>query len=364
MTQPAHLPALWRPGPCSIGLQADTVGEMTGRHLLLVLCCLLAACGQGQPRDAFVDTRLPPGLATRFFPPEGWAWGLVQTGDYPAQRYGVSSPRNAPIAHILILPGYGESAETWFETAGELNARGYAVWVLEAAGQGGSGRYSVAADTGHIPDPEADLQAIRAMIRASLPQDRKPLILVGSQSGGILAILAASDRSGAKRLVLSALPPPSQVTSMETGLTRLGLGWLRDPRQGGWRRTQTPLRGADPYRGSLAHDWQVANPDLRMAAPSIGWRVVMAQAGSDAAKRLASIDLPVLMIDSGLPFEGACKRAPRCRALRIADTASDVPGHLLVDRSRSQWIKAIDGFVQQEPELSPRSGPPPRIDEP
>ena len=337
---------------------------MTVRHLLLGLCCLLAACGPGQPRDAFVDTRLPPGLATRFFPPEGWAWGLVQTGDFPAQRYGVSSPRNAPIAHVLVLPGYGESAEAWFETAGDLNARGYAVWILEPAGQGGSGRFSAAADTGHVPDTEADLQAIRAMIRSSLPQDRKPMILVGSQSGGILAILAAADRLGAKRLVLSALPSPSPVTSLEAGLTRLGLGWLRDPRQGGWRRTRTTLAGADPYRGRLAQEWQAANPDLRMASPSIGWRVVMAEASEDAAKRLPSFDLPVLMIDGGASFEGACKQAARCQVLQIADRAWRAPGHLLGDGSRSQWIEAIDRFIRQEPGLSPWSSPPPRTDAP
>jgi len=337
---------------------------MTVRHLILALCCLLAACGPGRPRDAFVDTRLPPGLATRFFPPEGWAWGLVQTGDNPPQRYGVSSPRNAPIAHILVLPGYGENAEAWFETTGDLNARGYAVWVLEPAGQGGSGRFSAAADTGHIPDTGADLQAIRAMVRSSLPEDRKPLILVGSQSGGILAILAAADRPGAKRLILSALPPPSPSTSLASGLTRLGLGWLRDPREGGWRRTRTALAGTDPYRGRLAHDWQAANPDLRMAGPSIGWRVVMAQAGQDATKRLASIDLPVLMIDGGPPFEDACKRAARCEDRRIAGAPSRAPGHLLRDTPRTRWIQTLDSFIRQEAGLSPWSNPPPRADDP
>src|SRR5215472_13314829 len=43
-------------------------------------------------REPFVESRVPPDLAERFYPPEGWAWGLVQLGDGPALRYGVAAP--------------------------------------------------------------------------------------------------------------------------------------------------------------------------------------------------------------------------------------------------------------------------------
>ena len=121
------------------------VGRMY-RAPLLCLALLLTACGQGGGREPFTDSRTPPGLASRFLAPEGWAWGLAQAEGFPAQRYGVSSPSTGPVAHIVVLPGYGESAEAWFETARDFNARGYTVWVLEGAGQGGSGRFTGARD--------------------------------------------------------------------------------------------------------------------------------------------------------------------------------------------------------------------------
>jgi lysophospholipase len=103
---------------------AGTNGAMA-RALLAALALLLAACGRvDDARAPFLESRTPPSLAGRFYPPEGWAWGLVKPGAYPEQRYGVGSPPVVPRADVLIVPGFGESAETWFETAGDLIARG------------------------------------------------------------------------------------------------------------------------------------------------------------------------------------------------------------------------------------------------
>eukprot|EP01030_Chromulinospumella_sphaerica_P020885 gene20885-20809_t len=174
------------------------------RGLLLCLALLLSACGQDGGREPFTESRTPPVISARFLPPEGWAWGLVQAGDYPAQRYGVSSPATGPLAHIVILPGYGESAEAWLETATDFNARSYTVWVLEGAGQGGSGRFTGGRDVGHIPDMQPDLLGVKALLRMVIPEDGKPVILVGERSGAVVAILAAREGYGGDAQVLLA----------------------------------------------------------------------------------------------------------------------------------------------------------------
>jgi len=51
--------------------------RLTGAGCALAL---LAACGAHDPRAAFVDAQPPPALAERFYPPEGWAWGLISVG--------------------------------------------------------------------------------------------------------------------------------------------------------------------------------------------------------------------------------------------------------------------------------------------
>ena len=106
------------------------------RTLLAALLLLtLAACGQGELAGPFADSRTPPVLGPRFFKPEGWAWGYVQAGKRPVQRYGVVTTWRGPRATIVVLPGYGESAEVWYESAAALTRRGYSVWVLDRAGQ-------------------------------------------------------------------------------------------------------------------------------------------------------------------------------------------------------------------------------------
>src|SRR5580692_8441367 len=57
---------------------------------------------------AFIDSRPPPDLAERFYPPENWAWGELQPDGGSVQRYGVSAPSVVSKADVLILPDYGE----------------------------------------------------------------------------------------------------------------------------------------------------------------------------------------------------------------------------------------------------------------
>src|SRR5579871_5646097 len=59
--------------------------------LALVVWIGLVSLGLA-PRDSedpFVETRPPPALPERFYPPAAWAWGLLQADDAPPQRYGV-----------------------------------------------------------------------------------------------------------------------------------------------------------------------------------------------------------------------------------------------------------------------------------
>ena len=45
-----------------------------------MLALLLSACRIDDAREPFTDSQIPPGLEERFYPPEGWTWGLVKAG--------------------------------------------------------------------------------------------------------------------------------------------------------------------------------------------------------------------------------------------------------------------------------------------
>lgn len=332
-------------------------------RLALLLLLFLGACGQQGGTDPFVESRMPPGASALAFPPRGWAWGLVQVGQYPPQRYGVSSSRNSPLAHILILPGYGESAEAWFETAADLNRRGYAVWVLDGAGQGGSGRFTLPRDVGHIPSIEPDLAGVKAMLRTVIPADGPPVIVLGQQAGGMLAVLADQRGFAGDGLIISGPWPTAAPGPLEEAVATVRLGWLRDPRTAGWAR-ETPYRtgapGRDARRAGVQQSWQVANPDLRMGGPSIGRTVVEARARADALAALPTLRTPTLLIGASGPLDQACARAVAC------STAPSPPGargpyfHLDLDGPRGAWLAQLDGFVRERrAERAPKQGPAP-----
>ena len=182
----------------------------------MVVLLALAACGRDD-RAAFVESAPPPGLAERFAPPENWAWGEIEVGDAPVQRYGVAAATGVAKAQLLILPDYGESAETWFETARDLTAAGTTVWVLEGVGQGGSGRLTGRRDLGELTSFDTDVAATQAMIDLVIrPTAQRPLVLMGEGVGAVVAARAAEMRAAGSAPVSTAraattAPTPSPI---------------------------------------------------------------------------------------------------------------------------------------------------------
>lgn len=331
---------------------------MRARLALAGLLLLLAACGAEDGRAPFVESRIPASLAPQFWAPTGWAWGLIRVGDAPAQRYGVSSTTITPQAQILILAGYGESAETWFETARDLNTRGYSVWVLERAGQGGSERYVQPRDLGHAPQFRDDIASVRTLTRmmvAGAPS--APIIILGHSVGGLIAVAAVEQGAPAEGLILSAPAFADQepVDSSKAWLVRVGLGRLPARWNSGWARGGPDGRAlgltGDRLRGGVQMAWQTANPDLRMGGPSLGWLASFRQTSKTIAPGLANLETPTLILAGGLDRNadpGAqaaiCEALVKCRLYRF--TTGHHALHQEADAVRGPWLEAVDRFIQ------------------
>jgi lysophospholipase len=283
---------------------------------ILALILLLAACGRSGERAAFTDSRLPPGLAQRDWPPDGWAWGLIQVGADPPQRYGVAAASDMTRAQVLILPGYGGLAEDEFAAASDFTGRGYGVWVLDGQGQGGSGRFVTPRDLGFVSDFDGDVGAVRQMAAAVIrPAPGAPLTAIAYGTAAAVALRAAQEGlPGVSGLVLvdpRFRPPGWPVDPGKARwMARLGFGRLRAPGGKPWRRDAVD---PDPLR----HDWQTANPDLRMGDPSYAWIAAFDNLiGQIEAGDWRRVGIPTLMLESGRGDPATarlCRLIPRCR---------------------------------------------------
>jgi lysophospholipase len=316
-----------------------------GAALALLAALLLLAGPIGRDnRDGFADSRPPPALPERFYPPENWAWGFIQVGDAPAQRYGVAAPPVVARADVLILPDYGESAETWFETARDLTASGYAVWVLEGVGQGGSGRLSGRRDLGQLKSFDGDVAAVRAAIDLLIrPGPKRPLILLGEGVAAQTAVRAVETGARPAALILSAPACGGGLAASAIGL--LTFGETRAPGGEGWRRAGpddvAQRRTHDAWRGGVSHAWQLVNPDLRMGGPSLDWRVALQSLEAAAQGDVARVQTPTLVLEP--------TGAERCLAppgAQFQDIAGALPAlELEDDVHRAPWLAAIRAVV-------------------
>ena len=297
------------------------------RAVALIAALTLAGCGDEASREPFAESRAPPGLAERFAPPEGWAWGFLQVGEAPAQRYGVAAPPGAPRGEILILPDPGDSAEIWFETARDLGLRGHTVWVLEAPGQGGSGRYGLSGPPRGAAGEDA-VKGVRAMLDVVIRPEGRPLAILADRRAAGVAMAAMAGRPTAG-MILS-----SPVGEDGAGLAgRLGIGGER------WSR-QTPDDVAekltrDPARGGVRNAWKLANPDLRRAAAPLS----LARAPSPPP------GAGLLVLAAGDAKGAGTLCTAGCRLVRLP--AARPALHLETDASRALWLDEIDRFVRE-----------------
>jgi lysophospholipase len=305
---------------------------------------LLAACGRGD-RAAFVESAPPPGLAERFAAPPGWAWGEIEVGDAPVQRYGVAAATGVAKAQLLILPDYGESAETWFETARDLTGAGTTVWVLEGVGQGGSERLAARRDLGELESFDADVAAIQAMIDLVIrPTAQRPLVLMGEGVGALVAVRAVETGADPAALVLSA--PDCHAAQPAGMLVFIGLGQFRAPGGDAWRRDGpddfAAHRTHDAFRGAVTHAWQLANPSLRLGGPSLDYEAALArlQAPTQA-------DLPKLRATPTLVVQP--DRSPACltpAGAQLQTIPGAAPALELEDTPRrTHWLAALERFL-------------------
>ena len=303
---------------------------MMRRFVLVALLLGLCACGRGDGRDPFTDSRVPPNLGPAFWPPQAWAWGLVQVDGSPPQRYGVGAPLDEPpVAQVLLMPGYGGTSEEDFQTASAFIDERMQVWTLDGVGQGGSGRIIAPRDLGHVDSFGGDVEGLHQTVdRVIRPAPDLPLVAIADGSAAPVLLRAA--QTGLPGVTAIVLTEPRLHGSGAAPRASSGPPWARwlhygryrAPGGAGWKR-----EGDKAEPGSTAyvrHAWQTANPDLRMGGPSLGWLAafdeLLTALHADGPGKVA---LPVLiLVDPKAPAGERGDAADLCHALPHCTLAS------------------------------------------
>ena len=328
--------------------------DQAARGLSVTVCALLLLCGcEGKPgaQGEAGEIHIPAGLSGRFYPPEGWAWGKLKVEEAPRLRYGVAAPVRAVKAEVLILPDTGEPAEAWFETASDLIDRGYGVWVLDWAGQGGSARWGGAGDRLYALSLDPDVAAVRVMVdRVVRPRGGAPLVLVGDGLGAQLAMRALA--AGLPNVQGAVLGTPA-LAARSTRLAppfgdwgadlagRIGFGRPFVAGEPSWRAPASIPHGRD----GVSEMGMQANPALRDGGASLAWTAAYNRSAAAARDPmvLGKVTLPVLMLAD--PKDGAARDACYAmKACRLLPSAGGAP-HLAADAMRSHWLDETAGFI-------------------
>jgi lysophospholipase len=305
-------------------------------------------------------------LPARFLEPAGFVWGSFPASDGALLRCGYL-PAKEPRAECVVVGGFSECIEKYFETVADLAARGLSVWCLDWRGQGGSERPRRWPSRPRPRLFDRDARDL-ALFTQTLPASRRPRLLIGQSMGGAIALLCLHDYPGLFDAAILAAPMlairtaglPRSVARGVTGAARIsGLGLCFVPGAGRWRpeRIPSPERSrtsTDPDRCRLQYSWFLARAALRHDEPTWGWldAALRLTARIGRAEFLAAIDTPILLASAGRETF-LMPEAHRQAALLLPDcTLVEFPNSkhepfLERDAIRDRWFAAIDRFIAE-----------------
>jgi lysophospholipase len=305
-------------------------------------------------------------LPARFLEPSGFVWGSLPTKDGAQLRWG-HLPAKEPRAECVMVGGFAECIEKYFETIGDLAARGYSVWCLDWRGQGGSERPR------HLPSRPRPRRFDRdaselASFTEKLTTARRPRLLIGHSMGGAVALLCLRRHPGLFDAAILSAPmlglrtgglSPALMRCI-TGLARAtGLGICSVPGASRWRSDRIPTPESsrvsnDPERCCLQYAWFSADTTLRVGAPTWGWLDTALRLAARTAKEkfLAGIDTPILLASAGVEtflrpeaHRRAAQLLPDCTLVEFRDSKHEP--FLERDAIRDSWFAAIDHFIAE-----------------
>lgn len=246
----------------------------------------------------------------RFSPPENWHYQSFTSYSGKQIRYGHAEPVGEKIGTVVMTTGYADFMEVYHETMHDYLDRGYAVWMMDWAGQGGSDKNSP--KTMRIEEHLTDLKKFRHSVIQDI-QD-KPIILSSHSMGGLISLHYLQRQQGdfnfailATPLVKSAMNPIARcfVKELFNVAVHLGFGHHTAKNRKAvineLKAERESIRKENPVRMDLHKKFVKANKGLIAEEPCISMvssLFSLAETIRDE-KLLKSIHTPILLFAAG-----------------------------------------------------------------
>lgn len=306
----------------------------------------------------------PAGLERRFSRPPTWEWAALESRDGARLRFGSAKPLTAPKATIVLVGGYTEFAEKYFETFNDLVDRGYMVSSLDWRGQGGSQRYLQNPQMAHSIGFDHDQADLELYLRNHV---RGPVYLIAHSMGGNIAVRLLHDHPGlVKAAVLSAPAfrigsragmPAWQARALSGLMVTGGLGQMYALNQHDWVDDAARNAANSPVSHDQARDqntlrWLRERPELRLGGGTYRWAYEFYSSCAKvmSPEYLAAIHTPILIGSAGqdtfvdsAAHDEACAKLPNCRLLKYPDARHELLNE--ADAVRQPFIDQVESFI-------------------
>lgn len=305
--------------------------------------------------------------------PSGGTVGFFDAGANDQIRYAFWERKGAK-ATILLLTGFNEFIEKYYEVVGDLLERGYSVFAMDWRSQGLSTRPLSNRHKIYVETFEQYLSDLHRYVETVVRKKAVgPLFILAHSMGGHIALRYIHDhpqpftgaflcapmvdiRLGFGRKTLAKLLTAIAMKFGYSGDYILGVGDYGPKR----KKFDGNILTSDPERFAACHASIEDNPDLAMGGPTYGWtaaaqRSIQILAGPGFPE---AIKTPVFIVGAGddrlvsTPAQNRlAKRMPKATFQEIAGARHEI----LMERDtfRTQLFDAFDSFVVGvEPDLA------------
>lgn len=305
----------------------------------------------------------------RFFQPDGWQEGSFTNRQGKKIRTGHATPKGACKGTVVITTGYADFTEAYFETIHNYLDRGYAVWMMDWAGHGGSEKVAAGKQTADkkvaiLDDHIADLAQFRKTVVTA--DADKPVFLSTHSMGGQVALRYLDknpdDFNGA---VLATPFVDIHMSGVKRSVMQrafesaVALGFGDKVLQNGRKRAihkiveaRRTRKAQNPIRMRLHKTLMWLPKNLKAEEPTVAYLESMYRSATYLNKPgvLEGIKTPVLfgiggkddMVDNDA-VRRAAKNMPQARLCEIDESSHAF--WLERDDLLNTWWQAVDGFM-------------------